>query len=311
VGAALATVPLVTGTVVATAPSATAAATAQCVKHDTPVPARGTHVRADGNEVSASEAAAMEQQLTEALAEKGLSRTSAPRAGASLAPRDEGPAAFAAATVPVYFHVISDGTRGKVAMTQIREQMKVLNEAYADTGLSFELAGAHTVVNAAWYHVAQGSAEERAMKSSLRRGGPNTLNIYTASLSGGLLGWATFPQSYPSAPTMDGVVLLDGSLPGGSMANYNLGDTGTHEVGHWVGLYHTFQGGCTDQGDFVDDTPAEASPAFQCPVGRDTCTAAGDDPIRNFMDYTYDSCMDSFTKGQVARMRAQWVAYRG
>jgi hypothetical protein len=311
VGAALATVPLVTGTVVATAPSATAAATAQCVERDTPAPARGTQVRADGDEISASEAAAMEQQLTAALAGKGLTRSTATRAGASLAPRDQESAAFAATTVPVYFHVISDGTHGKVSMAQIRQQMDVLNTGYAGTGLSFELAGAHTVVNASWYDLAQGSAEERAMKSTLRRGGPSTLNIYTANLSGGLLGWATFPQSYPSAPTMDGVVLVNGSLPGGSMANYNLGDTGTHEVGHWFGLYHTFQGGCTGEGDFVADTPAEASPAFQCPVGRDTCTAAGDDPIRNFMDYTYDSCMDAFTKGQVARMQAQWVAYRG
>jgi hypothetical protein len=76
-----------------------------------------------------------------------------------------------------------------------------------------------------------------------------------------------------------------------------------------MGLYHTFQGGCTATGDSVSDTSAEAQPAYEC-VFRDSCAGGGSDPITNFMDYTDDKCMFEFTTGQDQRMDTLFSTYR-
>ncbi len=220
-------------------------------------------------------------------------------------------------TIPVYWHVIRSGTaasQGNIPDSQITAQINVLNAAYASWGWSFNLVATTRTTNSSWYTCTGGSCES-AMKNALRQGSADDLNIYSNNMGGGLLGWATFPSSYAGNPKNDGVVILYSSLPGGSAAPYNLGDTATHEVGHWMGLYHTFQGGCarnaTNGGDLVGDTPAEKSPAYGCPIGRNSCAnIAGNDPIENFMDYTDDSCMFQFTSGQDTRMDSQFTTYR-
>jgi len=215
-----------------------------------------------------------------------------------------------AVSIPVYFHVIRDSNGlGGVTTTQINAQISELNKAFAGAGFSFTLASVDYTNNSTWYTCATSGCETK-MKNALHKGTATALNFYTNNMGQGLLGWATFPWSYANSPNMDGVVVLQSSLPGGSTANYNEGDTGTHEVGHWLGLYHTFQGGCTSPGDSVSDTPYEASGASGCPTGRDTCSTAGVDPITNFMDYSYDRCMYEFTAGQNTRANSMWNTYR-
>jgi len=217
-------------------------------------------------------------------------------------------------TIPVHFHVITNSTGGGAIPTaQINSQIAVLNGAYSAQGWKFTLSSVDTTANDSWYTVAPGEASEKQMKTALRKGTADSLNLYTANIGGGLLGWATFPKDYSSSPSMDGVVILYTSLPGGSAKNYDEGDTGTHEVGHWMGLYHTFQGGCREigGGDGVADTPAEKQANYGCPGVVDSCPSdPGNDPTTNFMDYVYDSCMNEFTTGQYARISEQFTAYR-
>ena len=224
-----------------------------------------------------------------------------------------------AANVPVWVHVVSpDGTTGNVSQALIDDQITVLNNTYAggeggyDTGFTFTLAGVTRTVNADWYYANPGGTE-RAMKRALYIPGTNVLNMYLTT-AGDYLGWAYLPKIVTQGNTfLDGVVIDWESLRGASPAyqgRYDQGETATHEVGHWLNLEHTFYRGCNGRGDYVDDTPYEATPTSGCPEGKDTCPAPGTDPIHNYMDYSYDECYTEFTAGQAARMQDAWLTFR-
>ncbi|KAH7026627.1 extracellular metalloprotease [Microdochium trichocladiopsis] len=216
--------------------------------------------------------------------------------------------------VDVYFHVVSAGSslsQGNVPDSQLAQQLVVMNNAYAPYGIHFNLRGTDRTVNSAWAR----DGDEIAMKRALRKGTYSALNLYfQQNLGGGTLGYCYFPTTVSSGSTayiQDGCSILYSTVPGGTSTGFDLGQTVTHEVGHWFGLFHTFQGGCTGTGDSVADTPAQSSPSSGCPVGRDSCpNQAGVDPIHNYMDYSDDACYTEFSAGQATRMASMWNTYR-
>ncbi|KAJ3090722.1 hypothetical protein HK102_002865 [Quaeritorhiza haematococci] len=231
--------------------------------------------------------------------------------------------------INVYFHVINNGggtENGDLSERTIFDQIRVLNEDFRGIGLfNFRLVSIDRTTNGGWFQVGPHSNEEEEMKRTLRKGGVRDLNVYTADIRP--LGWATFPWDFDGNPSSDGVVIDHGSVPGGALDHFNLGRTLTHEVGHWLGLYHTFTDGCSYPNDFVDDTVAQKHNTQGCPTGQKTCTRddfprdqqhifdradafATQDPIHNFMDYSDDGCMNQFTPGQAERMKTIWTQFR-
>lgn len=338
------------GTAQAAAPAGTAlgatasASMVPCIEPTTDrtdIPAWRQH--ADTTPITKADLAALAPEVAEPAVTKDAKRapeaSMAPRADATFAPKAlDTPAERtratarqypetalpATVTIPVYVHVIKGSHRGErspAGPVRVRNLVRVLNDGFAGkqssvgspTRYRFVLKKIRYVKRDGWYHAYLNGPRDKRMKRKLHRGGPRTLNLY---INGGgpkgmpVLGWSRLPWQYNSAPKLDGVTVNHQSMPGGKARGYNTGDTVIHETGHWMGLFHTFQGGCSASNDQVVDTPAEAEPSYYCEEGRDTCDSPGVDPVHNFMDYSLDSCMNHFTEGQVARMDSAFEKWR-
>ncbi|MCC3774851.1 zinc metalloprotease [Streptomyces sp. UNOB3_S3] len=251
--------------------------------------------------------------------EKGHERTT--RAGVTL--------------IEVVVHVVHQNGAQNIDDAQIASQIEALNRDYrktnadvsgvpavwqalaADCNIEFQLAttdpsGAPTNGITRTKTATASFGTDDAVKSTATGGqdpwpSDRYLNLWSCELGGGLLGYAQFPGGPPAT---DGVVILHSAFgtSGTATAPFNLGRTATHEVGHWLNLFHIWgdDGTACNGTDFVADTPNQGGPNFGAPdFPRVTCNNAPDgDMFMNYMDYVDDAAMFMFTEGQLARMNA-------
>ncbi len=245
--------------------------------------------------------------------------------------------AAAVITIPVVVHVVYNTSSQNISDARIIEQINVLNKDFSRTNAdagntpsAWQSTAANTNIQ---FCLAKRDPNGNATNGIVRKsttttsfstnnnvkfsssGGDNAwpsssyLNIWVCNLSGGVLGYAQFPGG--SAST-DGVVLLYSSVGGpaapGTATPYHLGRTATHEVGHWLNLYHIWgdDGTSCSGSDQVSDTPNQADENYGCPAFPAISCSNGPngDMFMNYMDYTNDACMNMFTNGQSTRMNA-------
>ncbi len=264
--------------------------------------------RQDPNDVTREQAEFVEALLADKVQQAGLDALSRLRDFRHLR-----------VTVPLHVHVITrDDGSGAPSQDRLDAQLAVLNSAYAGetssataaTVFRFVVQSIDYTANTDWYDWSMSAdTDDVEAKTALHRGGPGELNLYITGLEDGL-GYSTFP--FDNAGVLDGVVIYNETLPGGGQDLYNLGDRLVHEVGHWLGLFHTFENGCRSPGDGVPDTPYQhdGDNVVSCDESEDTCAAPGRDPVHNFMSYGDDLCMDRFSVGQSARMLVSWFGFR-
>lgn len=246
--------------------------------------------------------------------------------------------------IPTVIYIIHDGTAASnISMQQIQSQIDQLNEDFAPHGYTFcyakrnvldttyfvpqagDSAGIFRINNAALADLDE-YTEDALLKALSPLPYQRYLRIFVvANISpAGVLGYALLPGS---GSTRDGIVIRADVFGSNNycqscnlMSQYNLGKTLTHEAGHYLNLYHTFQGGCTPEpqpgitcqtvGDRVCDTPPTEG-TFGCPTPAPlSCGTTTAQQVENYMDYTNDGCKSMFSAGQKSRMDFSISAYR-
>ncbi len=213
--------------------------------------------------------------------------------------------------IPVAIHAISNADEPAITMDVVHAQIDVLNRSFHGGDISFFLHSFTETENPDWVEIRAHSPADRQMREALRVDTPSALNVFVTGSTQNLLSYSTFPASRALNPDFDGCFIERHVLPGGT-APFDEGKTLVHCVGHWLGLFHTFQDGCDGAGDMVDDTPAHRSPSFGRPAegDGDACVEGEAVPVDNFMNYTDDAVRTTFTAGQFDRMRDQTAQFR-